>query len=98
MLKGDIAEEGTCYHLSEGGVFQLVSSLTLISWFCFLILGLKANNIDYTVHSVRRALENTAIKADNIEVFAQGHGIIQVLLPVYKTMMMHQDNVVKIAL
>lgn len=44
----------------------------------FLILGLKANNVHYTVHSVRRALENTAVKAENIEVFAQGHGIIQV--------------------
>lgn len=46
--------------------------------FVLLILGLKANSVDYTVHSVRRALENTAVKAENIEVFAQGHGIIQV--------------------
>lgn len=81
MLKKDLAEEGTWY-LGEGRGFQLVSSLTLISQFCFLILGLKANNVDYTVHSVRRALENTAVKAENIEVFAQGHGIIQVLLSV----------------
>lgn len=59
--------------LSLSNIF--LYSVTLL----ILISGLKANNVHYTVHSVRRALENTAVKAENIEVFAQGHGIIQVL-------------------
>ena len=43
-----------------------------------VLSALKAKGIVYTPHSVKRALENTAIKIDNVEVFALGHGLIQV--------------------
>lgn len=45
---------------------------------CVLLSGLKAKNIPYSAYSVRRALENTALKIPNYEPFTHGHGLIQV--------------------
>ncbi|ESO86457.1 hypothetical protein LOTGIDRAFT_129137 [Lottia gigantea] len=43
-----------------------------------ILSALKANNIPYSPHSVRRALENTGKHVEGVEVFALGHGMLQV--------------------
>ncbi len=43
-----------------------------------LLSGLKAEGIAYTPHRIRRALENTAEMVPDVEVFTQGHGLLQI--------------------
>nr|XP_054771091.1 tripeptidyl-peptidase 2-like [Lytechinus pictus] len=44
-----------------------------------ILSGLKKENIHYTPHSVRRAVECTAQSLDNVERFSQGYGLLQVV-------------------
>lgn len=43
-----------------------------------LVSGLKAKKLPYSPYSVRRSLENTALKIPNWDPFTYGHGLIQV--------------------
>ncbi|XP_055927693.1 tripeptidyl-peptidase 2-like isoform X2 [Argiope bruennichi] len=43
-----------------------------------LLSGMKQQNIPYSPYSVRRAIENTALKVSTWEAFGMGHGLIQV--------------------
>ncbi|CAH0476169.1 unnamed protein product [Peronospora belbahrii] len=63
---------------------QLMNGTSMSSPNCagniaLLISGLKAQGVEYTPYSIRRALENTAVKVPNVEVYAQGKGLIQVV-------------------
>ncbi|XP_022914704.1 tripeptidyl-peptidase 2 isoform X2 [Onthophagus taurus] len=43
-----------------------------------LISGLIQKNVPYSPYCVKRALENSATKLDDVEPFAQGHGLLNV--------------------
>ena len=47
-------------------------------WPALILSGLKANGIQYSPFNIHRALENTALSLPNVEVFAQGSGLLQV--------------------
>lgn len=43
-----------------------------------MISGAISKGFTWTPFSVKKAMENTALKLSNVEAFAQGHGLIQV--------------------
>lgn len=55
-----------------------MSSPNACGCIALVLSGLKANGIEYTPSSVKRALINTASDVPNIEKLALGHGLIQV--------------------
>ena len=52
--------------------------------------GLKAQGIEYTPFSIKRALEHTAQHIENVEQLAQGYGLVQVGR-CYEHMMEHHN-------
>ncbi|KAK1942457.1 Tripeptidyl-peptidase 2 [Phytophthora citrophthora] len=63
---------------------QLMNGTSMSSPNCagniaLLVSAMKAQGIEYTPYSIRRALENTAVKVPGVEIYAQGKGLIQVL-------------------
>ncbi|KAL8007278.1 putative peptidase S8A, tripeptidyl peptidase II, peptidase S8, subtilisin, Ser-active [Plasmopara halstedii] len=63
---------------------QLMNGTSMSSPNCagniaLLVSAMKALGVQYTPYSIRRALENTAIKVPNVDVYAQGKGLIQIV-------------------
>jgi len=52
--------------------------LCCCDWSALILSALKANHIQYSPFSVRRALQNSTLTLPNVEVFAQGSGLLQV--------------------
>lgn len=46
-----------------------------------MLSGALSKKVAWTPYSVKKALENTATKLANVETYAQGHGLIQVIYP-----------------
>lgn len=55
-----------------------MSSPNACGGIALLLSGLKANSIPYSPHSIRRALENTALDVEGLDRLTQGHGLLQV--------------------
>jgi len=55
-----------------------MSSPNACGGIALLLSGLKANSIPYSPHSIRRALENTALHVEGLDRLTQGHGLLQV--------------------
>ena len=43
-----------------------------------LVCAAKAHKWQYSPYSIRRAVENTALKIETMDSFAMGHGLLQV--------------------
>ncbi|XP_078380044.1 tripeptidyl-peptidase 2-like isoform X2 [Oculina patagonica] len=55
-----------------------MSSPNACGGIALLLSGLKANSIPYSPHSIRRALENTALHVEGLDRLTLGHGLLQV--------------------